>query len=232
MGANVSNCTIKKLAHWPQSLELNTDWLIMTNSEMTHLCDVKDYIARLSLIDLRNSSVNKLCDGFLKFVSQNNLPGSMRRLELANNELIDLPELVVEIKNVIYTLSGNRFHCGCDMLWMVDWLGNATTPFGEPVVEDYTEVTCYSGQMIGTAIYKLKAVDMGCYPHELAKWTVITLSSIGCTIFILLCMLAILIKRWNDFRWLIYRYFNKFIKKWKTADDLGGVLFDAYLSYR
>ncbi len=204
----------------------------MTNSGMAELCDVKFYMARLSLIDLTNSSVTKICDDFLNVFASNHSSISMKQLNLANNNLTNLPKPVAKIKNVIFTLSGNQFHCDCDMLWMVDWLANATTPSGGHIVEDYKEVTCYSGQMIGIPVYKLKAVDMECYPHVLAKWTVVTLSCVGSTMLILFCLLAISIKRWNDVRWLIYKYFNKFISKWKSRDDLDGVLFDAYLSYR
>ncbi len=202
----------------------------MQDSGITELCGTKTYMNHLSLIDFSNNLLEKVCSDFVQFVKNHT---SIVKLKLENNKLTSLPNNVIEKSNLSLTLSGNRFHCSCDMIWMVDWLGNATTSNGYHAVQDYKEVTCYSGQMIGTPIYKLKALDMGCYPHVLARWTVITLSCIGSILLILLSLLGISIKRWNDIRWLIYKYFNKFIQKWNNTDDLDhGVLFDAYLSYR
>ena len=51
------------------------------------------------------------------------------------------------------------------MTWMIDWLSNATTPSGEHIVVDYTEVRCHNGtgSWEQQPIYQLSATEMDCY---------------------------------------------------------------------
>ena len=109
-------------------------------------------------------------------------------LDISQNNLETLPQKIQELKSLQQIwLSGNPFLCDCTMTWMIDWLSNATTPSGEHVVADYTEVTCHNatGSWGHQPIYQLSATEMACY-HENTTDTVSNSNDAERVYFILL----------------------------------------------
>ena len=129
-------------------------------------------------------------------------------------------------------LEGNVFECGCDMLWMVDWLSNLTTPSGKRLVRDYKDVICKYGQEIGTPVYQLNPVKMGCYLNHSQKWIINAAAGIGCFVFVLVISVLLIYQQRRLVRWFIYKNFDKLLGDPDRNEDITGMEFDAFLSFR
>ncbi len=203
----------------------------MKHVNLPVLCGTYDYLSSLSVLDLRFCNISTICEDFL--FNYNIFDKQWLTLNLENNSITALPSSVMKWNQGSILISGNLFECSCDMLWMVGWMINGTNSSGPGYsVPDYKEVSCQSGQKIGTPIYKLEAVDMNCYPHKLARWTVVVLASLGSGLILIGILVFATIRRWNEVRWIAYKNFNKFIHQrggQKMSDE---VIFDAFLSYR
>ena len=159
-------------------------------------------------------------------------------LNLAGNKFTKLP---LKIQNLNYLkkiwLSDNLFHCDCSMLWMIGWLNNFTTSTGKHVIVDYQDVRCYSGTTVGTPIYKLNEVILGCYPKVLTLWqkTSIGIGS-GTGGLIILVLFLIIVRRSRSLQFFIfYRLKIKSIlgiKTDKEDENIEDKEYDAFLSYR
>ena len=64
-------------------------------------------------------------------------------------------------------IAGNPITCDCNMLWLISWM-NKFSSDGARIVRDYENVKC-SNTSTGKLIYKLTAVEMGCFPKELTS---------------------------------------------------------------
>ena len=108
-------------------------------------------------------------------------------------------------------LSGNPVECGCEMLWMANWMENSTSASGHRLVPDYKNVICASGAEMGTPVYKINPVKMGCYPKRTKTWIVIVSSSVGGLILIATVIMILLHWHWRLVRWLVYKNFDKLL---------------------
>ena len=219
----------------PPSVPQDTDWFVMENDPITKLSVSHKYLDRLKFLNLKKSNVNFISKSFLDSLQRNR---NLTSINLAENNLATLPEKVQDLVLLEKVwLGGNPFHCDCSMTWMIGWLNNFTSLHGEHVIIDYEYVKCASGLMVGTAIYKLNAVDMGCFP---SKWTIWQKIGVGIgtalAALIILALTVVIIKRSRDIKFFFYYYF-----KWWTCfgtpkddvdEDLSGIEYDAYLSYR
>ena len=69
----------------------------------------------------------------------------MKWLDLSHNRLKNSPRDVQHLTNLEKIwLSGNVFHCDCEMTWMIRWLNNFTTPSRQYIIVDYQEMKCHS----------------------------------------------------------------------------------------
>ncbi len=151
-------------------------------------------------------------------------------IDLEGNNLTTLPEEITKLERVQWELSGNPFFCTCDNLWMKEWLINANA--SRNVVLDYRKAICHGGKFDRRPVIELEADEMGCVPHVLAREAIITIAcllSIGLIIF---CVAAVVFKRWNEVRWIIYKKANRFIAKGGRIEDLEETVFDAFIAYR
>ena len=172
------------------------------------------------------------------FMSQLLKNETMKQLNLARNRLTRVPKLM---QNLIHFekiwLSGNPFHCDCDMTWMIGCLNNLTTPSKQNIIVDYQEVKCYSGMMIGKLIYKLNVVEMGCFPPQLTLRQKLAIGIASAVAVVIIAMLIYLvIKRSTDIKFFLYYYCKWYVCFGITKDDknekLDSMEYDAYISYR
>ena len=202
----------------PSHVHNRTDRLLMHNTNIPTLCGSFSYIKTLQSLDLRGIKIITICVSFAK---------KLRGQEMKSKTVLGL----MNLKEI--WLSDNRFHCDCDMAWMIGWLNNFTTPLGEHVIADYEELKCYSGMMVGQAIYKLDKVKMGCFPPKLTLWQKISIGiAAGMAGVTIVALTTLVIKRSRDVKFFFYYYF-----KWCTCcgvprDDKNETLDDAYLSFR
>ena len=69
-------------------------------------------------------------------------------LNIRNNSLKYLPKKIENTRNTTELwIAYNSYECNCDMMWMRDWLVQATN------VMDKENTTCASGDMIGIISY-------------------------------------------------------------------------------
>ena len=90
-------------------------------------------------MDLSSSSIEYISSDAINALMENTL-----YLDISNNSLKVLSETITASAN--YTklwISGNPYDCGCDVMWMKDWLVEATH------VMDKENFTCNTGVMKG-----------------------------------------------------------------------------------
>ena len=163
---------------------------------------------------------------------------SITWLNLARNRLTGIPSKIQELHYLQKIwLSGNPFHCDCSIIWMIGWLNNFTTSTGKHIVVDYHDVRCHSETLIGTPIYKLNEVLLGCFPKVLTKWQKVLIGSGSGTAGLLIIFLfLIIVKRSRTLQFFIfYKLKIKSIlslNKDLEDENVECKEYDAFLSYR
>ena len=221
------NCSLPNLNQLPRSLISKTDHFILSNNILHSLCETPSVFENLKILELPRNFINHISEDFLETIKKSNI----EKLDLSGNKLTRLSQTFKLLKPIkMLSLSDNPFICDCEMLWMSDWLANFTSA-GTKIIKNYENITCHSGKMIGTPIYLLDRVKMGCYPEEFAPWKIGAIVSTGICVITAIIAAIIIIKRSREVRWLIYKNVGKLIKV-EGKEDIVGYEFDAFLSYR
>ena len=186
----------------PTSILRETDWLVMEEDPITKLSVSHKYFEQLKFLNLKNSNINSISKSFLDSLQRNR---NLTWINLAGNKLISVPQKALDLVLLEKVwLSGNPFHCDCSMTWMIGWLNNFTSQYGNHIIIDYKSVKCASGLMVGKAIYKLNEVDMGCFPR---KWTIWQKVGVGIgtavAAIIILVLTVLIIKRSRDIKFFL-----------------------------
>ncbi len=227
--ANAYRCREMNLTQLPANLPNKTNWVIVQNNTINEICGEYRYDKTVTLLDISWNKVNRICSAFIASLIEDQ---SLLTLDVSNNNLSSLP-MTIEGSEYLedIQISKNPFMCNCEMLWMIEWLANATSPSGSHLVSDYQDVTCGSGYWAGTKIYQLDKVKMGCYPKKVPLWGVILLSVSGVLIIVTGLTMFLVFRRWNEVKFWIYMNFDILDKRDKN-EDLTDIEFDALLSYR
>ena len=140
-----------------------TTWIIADNTNIKHLCP-KFSVENITHFDFQSSNITSICDDFFLSLSHSN-GSNVTNLNLANNHLKSFSKGLKKLTclEALY-LSGNPIECTCDNIWLVGWMTNFTTPFGNKIIKDYKNVVCADERWNRTAVYKLNHKKMGCYP--------------------------------------------------------------------
>ena len=157
---NCSHTNITSLAQLPIPNE--TMWLVARSNRMPSL-QWSESLKTIQHFDLQNSSIQYITD---EFFSKITTMKKARFLNVAKNNLKAFPKTLKTTNFSEVYLAGNPIDCNCNMLWLTNWL-NATN-VGR-IVKDYKRVLCVGGEWNGTPVYKLSAVQMGCYPKNIPE---------------------------------------------------------------
>ncbi len=211
----------------PQS----TNLLILYKTNITELCKVNGYLNEsITEIRLTSGQLSHICDDSLDMI----LAG-VTSLNLANNKLTYISPNIKTTTHHLKELwlGGNPIECDCSMTWMIDFLTNSSLISGDNLVKDYMDVICADSVYYGTPVYALNPVKMGCYPRNKKPIWIIKVASaiVGAAIIFLVLILFTYHKR-ARVRWLIYKYFGILIGGDKKIQDMTGIEYDAFLSYR
>ena len=130
-------------------------------------------------------------------------------------------------------LSTNPFRCDCEMIWMKDLLNTFTTPIGDHIIVDYKNVKCKSSMMIGTAIYNLNEVDMGCFPSKWTTWQKAGVG-VGSAMAIITILITIVVSKGSrEVKFLMYYYFKlDTVPKDDRNENADDMEYDAFFCYR
>ncbi len=133
------NCSYNNMTKLPDQVLPRTELLIMTGNNLGNLHSIPDNIPEINELDLNRSNIKTISDKGLKTLLM-----KTKKLYLTNNKLQQFPRLA-EKKKILteFWLSENPFECNCDMMWMRDWLQNATN------VMDKDQIKCREGRYQG-----------------------------------------------------------------------------------
>ncbi len=212
-----------------------TNWVLLDYSNITEFCGLHDFLnGSITYISLQSANIDLICDDTLNMVLSH-----VKSLNLRNNLLTRVSSKFMKLSSRTSPLTelwlgGNPIHCDCSMTWMIDFLANSSLPSGNDLVKDYMDVICADPVYNGTPVYQLKPVKMGCYPRNQPIWVVKpeVAGSIGGGVIFVVVLLLIIYHKWTLVRWMVYKHTGKLIGATEKAEDLDGIEYDAFLSYR
>ena len=131
-------------------------------------------------------------------------------------------------------LGGNPFYCDCSMAWTIKWLNKFTNLMGDHIIVDYKNVKCHNAPVTGRTIYQLTAVEMDCFPKELAMWQKVAVGS-GSSVAIVIITLLIVVKMKGsrEVKFLMFYYLKlDTVPKDDKNENVDNMEYDAFLCYR
>ncbi len=137
--ANTMNCSFNNMTTLPAKLLPGTELLIMTGNNLGNLDSVPENFPVLKQLDLTRCNIWTTSSKVMKiFFSK------IDNLNLSNNKMKQISRIIqTEEFHAKLWLSKNPYECNCDMMWMRDWLQNASN------VVDKENITCASGKWEG-----------------------------------------------------------------------------------
>ncbi len=150
---NTANCSNNNMTNLPDQVPPGTQQLIMAGKYLTTIDSTDKSLLQIKNITFKGGNIRHISDGAWKSLLQN-----LGTLDLSWNKLRYISDILQTgtYKRHIW-LSNNPFLCNCDMMWMRDWLLNATN------VMDKENITCASGEWKGkTAVQGLNFKHLYC----------------------------------------------------------------------
>ena len=190
------------------------------------------YLKSIGYLNVNSNKITIMNGSFMSALLQSQ---TLKWLNLAFNDITNLP---VNVQNLTHLekiwLSGNPFHCDCEMTWMIGWLNNFTIPSKEHVIVDYQDIKCHSGKMKGKPIYKLNKVDLGCFPSRMT-----TLQKVGIglgamlALIVIIVLVTIIAKNSREAKFFMYYYLKlDTVPKDDKDDNVDNMQYDAFFCYR
>ena len=230
--ANIYNCSSTNLNTLSQYVPNYTDWVCFENNKIQNLRGNAQYMTKIEFLNLKNNMISSLPDSFILTLNQST---KLKWLNLGDNELVNFPLNVKYLSHLeTIWLSGNHFHCDCEMTWMIGWLNNFTTHSGKHIIYDYQEIKCYSGLMVGKPIYKLNEVEMGCFPAKLTLWQKVGIGlGSGISNLIIITLVIWMLKKSREFKFFMYYYLKlDTVPKDDKDENVDNMEYDAFFCYR
>ena len=122
--ANVFTCSSMVTNTLPSSVPAYTNCVLLDNNKINNISPA-GYLDAVTFLSLQNNTISNIPDSFIRTFNNNN----MKWIKLADTKLTTVPKQMQNLTNLNKIwLSGNPFHCDCEMTWMIGWLNNFTTP--------------------------------------------------------------------------------------------------------
>ena len=131
----MANCSHPYLTKIPKSLPKDTDWLILNENNISSP-EVKEieHLESLSRLDLKNNRIEIISEDFVEYLGKHE---NLADLDISNNNLQTIPRNFAKLNITKMSLSGNRFKCSCNNMWMKNWLIKK-----KEMVQNYSTVSC------------------------------------------------------------------------------------------
>ncbi len=148
--ANTMNCSYKNMTQLPTQVLPRTEQLIMSGNNIAELQTVDEVLVDVTTINLEANNITHITDEAIETLLFNR-----KSVRLTGNKLQQLPSSLQTLNcQTNIWLSNNLFDCNCDMMWMRDWLLNATN------VKDKENITCASGKWKGQCQCSLQSKQL------------------------------------------------------------------------
>ena len=153
----MADCAHAGLTQIPKSLPKDTDWLILSGNNISSVqVVVLQLLYGLSKLQLQNNNIKYISEHFVQYL---NTQSNLIDLNISNNELKGIPSILQSSKKKLrkLSLSGNKFDCNCNNIWMKNWLIT-----NRKIVQTYDLVECQmeSGEMI--PFVEISDADLTC----------------------------------------------------------------------
>ncbi len=112
------DCTGVYMTKLPTTVPDGTEVLLISESNLTTLCEPHKYLSNLTEIDVSGNGITEICDKFLTTLNNTKL----NILNLRYNYLLSLPKGIQNLNNSMIFLTGNKFECDCENTWLKYWL--------------------------------------------------------------------------------------------------------------
>ncbi len=133
------NCSHNNMTQLPLKFLPDTEQLVMDGNNLDNLWKIRADFRDMKIIDLKQSNIHQISVEAFKV-----LCSKAKMLKLSGNNIKQLPSFLRTTNNETQLwLSNNPYECNCDMMWMSDWLQNATN------VMDRDSITCGTGKWNG-----------------------------------------------------------------------------------
>ena len=131
----MANCSHSDLTQIPKSLPKDTDWLILNGNNISspEITEIM-HIQSLFRLDLKDNKMELIPEDFIEYLTKHK---SLDDLDISNNNLKMIPMNFGKIKVEKLRLSGNRFECKCNNMWMKNFLIDS-----REMILDYNTVDC------------------------------------------------------------------------------------------
>ena len=126
----------------PDKLLTDTEQLIMAGNNIEKLDYINKDLQHLKLVDLQRNNISKI-----GLEAQKTLLSHADNLVLSHNSLQKVSSILQSDFQTQVWLSNNPFLCNCGMMWMHDWLQNASN------VMEKANITCAGGKWNGEKSY-------------------------------------------------------------------------------
>ncbi len=137
--ANTVNCSFNNMTQLPNFVPPRTEQLVMTGNNLNRMDFPNQNLSTIKMLDLDNNSIRSFDEESLEALLLSNIS-----VKLSDNKIRQIPQILgtTDLHGKIW-LAGNPYECNCDMMWMRDWLQNATN------VMDRDHITCGPGRYEG-----------------------------------------------------------------------------------
>ena len=229
---NIYNCSSQAIETLPETIPNLTDWVSLENNKISNLYDSIGFIDKIRSLNLRNNQISFIPGSFITQIIKSK---KIKELNLARNKMISISKAMKNLTHMEKIwLSGNPFHCDCEMTWMIGWLNNFTTYSKEHIIVDYKHLKCHSGKLKGLPIFVLNEVLLGCYPSH---WTSGQKVGVGVSTAALLVIISVLLiwtlKRSREFKFFVYYYLKlDTVPKDDKDENVDNMEYDAFFCYR
>ncbi len=155
----------------------------------------------------------------------------LKEIYFENNMITKISKEIQNLQVEEIWLSGNPFHCDCDMIWMRDWLSSFNNATGKITVRDYRDLKCNNTKDKQVPIYQMSEVQLGCYP----LWS--TGQKVGAAVAALLfCLIfgltIIVFQNLREVKFLLYYYLRLDTKpRDDPSENLTNKEYDAFLCF-
>ena len=217
----IVNCTALELANIPMKVPKNTTKLLLSKNSIKSVSN-RGYIKTLSVLDLHLNEISTVSDDFFPNNTMN-----LKNIDLSSNKISTLPKSVMNMQNTKFHLNNNTLFCGCESVWMKDWLMNSTK-----LVKDWQGIFCISGPQKGMRVIDMNTKYPDCDGRSTYDKDTVIKFAVGIVSVVVVGIILGVVAFWYRGEIKVWLYARYRWHPWdKGDDDIINKDYDAFVSY-